>query len=294
MTKILKEGHICSITITYNPDEELIHQIKSLKNQVDQILIIDNGSNNINFLKEIEKKYDLKIIFNNKNLGIAAALNIGAKYAIEKGFEWILTFDQDSIPSEDMVKNMLISYHSLTEAEKEKVMGIFPEYVNRVFMNEEKIEHEDGYEYTLTGMTSGNLLKSCIFSKIGFFDEKLFIDYVDNEFFLRAGLYGYKFIICKSAILLHNLGNMSKIKFLNSNIICTNHSYTRRYYITRNRLYVYKKFIRYYPDYVLKDFKSLLKEIIKVLLFEKQKKLKVKMVILGIIDFLRGKFGKVY
>ena len=36
-----------------------------------------------------------EIILNKENLGIATALNIGVRKALENGYEWILTMDQD-------------------------------------------------------------------------------------------------------------------------------------------------------------------------------------------------------
>lgn len=293
MNKV-KHDLICSVTVTYNPDNALIEQLEILKDCVDQMLIVDNGSLNISYIEDIKMKYkpcNLEVISNKKNLGIAAALNIGAKYALENGFRWILTMDQDSIPTKDMIKKMVDLYYSLSEKEREIIMGIFPKYIEKTFYNEKDFQIENGWEYVITGITSGNLLKCIAFDKIGYFDEKLFIDYVDNEFFLRAGIKGYKFIECKSAVLLHSLGNQDKRRFFNRQIICTNHSHIRRYYITRNRLYFYKKFFKMYPAFILKDFIALLKETAKIILFEKQKYLKIKMTLKGIIDFIRGKYG---
>ena len=58
------------------------------------------------FLSNTKVKY----IYNNLNLGVAASLNIGAKEAIEQGYTYLLTMDQDSKATPDMINHMLKAY----------------------------------------------------------------------------------------------------------------------------------------------------------------------------------------
>ena len=48
-----------------------------------------------------------KFVFNSENLGIAKALNQGIEIAIKEKFEWVITMDNDSIATENMIDNML-------------------------------------------------------------------------------------------------------------------------------------------------------------------------------------------
>ena len=70
--------------------------------------MVDNSDNIDNALKEkINHFKKVEYIQNKANIGIAAALNIGAKKAIEDGFEYLLTMDQDSEAPDSMVSTLL-------------------------------------------------------------------------------------------------------------------------------------------------------------------------------------------
>lgn len=65
--------------VLYNPDtDRLKENINAIINQCTHIYLIDNGSDNINNISDLLEEYnDLKItvIYNQKNMGIASALN---------------------------------------------------------------------------------------------------------------------------------------------------------------------------------------------------------------------------
>jgi|DewCreStandDraft_4_1066084.scaffolds.fasta_scaffold03763_13 rhamnosyltransferase len=283
---------ICSITVTFNPHNKLINQIKSLKKQVESIIIVDNGTKNNSILNYLRKKYRIKIILNNENVGLAQALNIGIKFAIKKGYKWILTMDQDSIPDNDMVNKMTDSYNKTVSFAKQNIAGIFPFHIEEKYYNKKSIKKINKNKYIVNfGITSGSLLKTQVFKKIGFFKEEFFIDYIDYEFCMRAGVNGYKFLQVNSAILLHSLGDTKEITFFNKKISFSNHSPLRRYYITRNRFYTYRYYWKYFPGFVKRDLQNFIKEFIKIILFEKQKIEKIFMIILGFFHFIINKSG---
>ncbi len=81
---------------------------------------------------------------------------------------------------------------------------------------------------------------------------------------------------------------MSDKKILGKKIVYTNHNYLRRYYITRNRLYTIKKYFFIDINFTISKLNALLIDWIKIILFENDKKLKSKMIILGIYHFIIG------
>lgn len=288
--------NICCIIVTYNIGKNLGACFFSIKDQVNKVIIVDNNSNNetkeyINFLKE---NYEIEAIFNNENLGIATALNQGVEYALEEGYNWILTMDNDSEATPRMINSMLNVYENLSNSEKELVVGIFPKYLEKGladFSGVESDEKLNEYKYLISDITSGNLLKADVFEKVGFFDEKLFIDYVDHEFCYRINSLGLKLIKVENAKLLHSLGNTRKKKILFKEVIYTNHSPLRKYYMTRNRFYTWRKF----PDLMeinKIDKVNFIKENLKILLLEKNKLKKFRMILKGYIDYKNNKFGR--
>ena len=82
------------IVIWFNPKETDIQNIKTYSSHFQKVFIVDNSdTNNSTFASNISNAV---YIPNNSNLGIAAALNTGCKKALENGFTWVMTMDQDS------------------------------------------------------------------------------------------------------------------------------------------------------------------------------------------------------
>ncbi|SHI12092.1 rhamnosyltransferase [Clostridium collagenovorans DSM 3089] len=283
---------IYAVIVTYNPDDELISSIKALKDQVNDIIIVDNGSDNISFLNSLKESYKIKILFNSSNLGIAKALNQGVKYSLSQGADWILTLDQDSICTNNMIETMLNSYYALSIKDQERIALIAPKYIEKKYIDSYNIiKSESIYEFLV--ITSGNLIKKSTFSNIGFFKEDLFIDFVDHEFCLRINTKGYKILLVCNAILLHSLGDSKKLTFLSKALTITNHSYIRRYYITRNRFYLWKEYKTLFPNWVKEDKHRFINELIKILIFEDNKFNKLKMIKKGIKDYSNNVVGKI-
>ena len=286
---------IACVVVTYNPDNSLIEGINLLSDQVDKILIVDNGSkeSGIKLIKEIKKCNEDKIeaVFNGENLGIAAALNIGAKYAIEHKYQWLLTMDQDSRPAKDMVEKMIKTYEDMPLEKRDEVMSIFPNFFDQSVQNEEEHSNEP-YEYVDAEITSGNLVNTKVFDKIGFFDEGLFIDMVDTDFCMRLYRENIKMIKVYDAVLFHSLGEGKRVKTIFGGFNTSNHSALRRYYMTRNRFYTWEKY-KDLNSFTLNRDKGLFKkEFVKIILGENDKLNKVKMVFRGYMDYKRGITGK--
>ncbi len=288
---------VCTIIVTYNIAEDIFKCLDAIKTQVDEVVIVDNGSNSktLEVLDSI-KDSNVKVINNKVNLGIAAALNIGVEYAIEKGYPWVITLDHDSEAEKNMVANMFEIYNSIPESERENVVSIFPTYVEKGYINGNDISKANytqskEFVYINEEITSGNLVKTSVFTAVGKFEEKLFIDYVDHDFCLRLIEHGYKLIQCKNAILFHSLGVSKERYILGKRIEYTNHSPLRRYYITRNRFYVWSKYNNVDKEYIDTDKACFRNETIKIILFEANKIQKIRMIIKGARDFRRNTFG---
>ena len=288
---------VAAVIITYNVENNFKNRINRLKGKVDEIIIVDNGSKpeTISMLKELEKK--ITIIYLEKNKGIAYALNKGIKYSIEKGYDWVLTLDHDSIVTDDMIENLLKCYENFDKDLKEKVAMLVPVHVeekeyqnNSVISNEEKLSKP--YIEVLTEITSGALTKAKIYKDVGLYDEKLFIDLVDHDYCLSLNRKGFKIIQVNSAVLIHNLGESVKKNVLGLKMIPTNHSPLRRYYMSRNRHYIWDKYKEDFPGWVLTDKRRFITENLKIILFEDKKIEKFKYIKKGIKDYKNNIFGE--
>ena len=282
--------NIAAVIITYNTENEFSKNVLSLKKHVGEVIVVDNGSNKETLSMLRGLKEEITLIELNENKGIAYALNRGIEYAVNNDFQWVLTLDHDSTVSDSMISNMLSVYNSIDESEKEKIVMLTPKHVEEKQMDVVSKSQENKWEYVLTEITSGALTKAD-FYKNELYDEKLFIDLVDHDYCLRINSMGYKIIRVNSAILIHNLGESIQKKILGITITPTNHSALRRYYMSRNRKYIWNKYRGTFKEWVIKDKIRSLNEIVKIIAFEDEKLNKLKMIKLGLNDYKDKKWG---
>ena len=86
------------VVVLYNPNKNIIDNIKTYINEVETLYVIDNSSEKDNSLINEIKQLSQKCLYidNFSNKGIAYALNMGVKLAIKESSDWLLTMDQDS------------------------------------------------------------------------------------------------------------------------------------------------------------------------------------------------------
>lgn len=283
----------CATFITYNPDSNLIANISSISGQVSEIVIVDNASNidSQAILREISNDKKVTIIFNDSNNGIACALNQAVKYAITHSYRWLLTFDQDSLAPPDYLDNLLLTYHSAEN--KNSIAIVAPTYTTSFgtvsFSNQRSRDtNHEIYSEIKTTMTSGNLIDTRIFSKVGLFNEEFFIDFVDHEYCLRLAKSGLRIIESHKAVLSHTLGTCISNNILGLEIATTNHSPIRRYYKYRNMITIIKIYLFDSGPIFFQILRVFLSEPFKILMFERDKYCKIKSILRGIYHGLKG------
>lgn len=270
--------------VCYNPDiSKLQRNVESIYRQVDCVLIIDNGSQNASLFQQSLKDYPgIIYIRHPQNMGIAYALNKALDYCRGK-CQWLITLDQDSCAAPDMVE-ILMQFR-----ESDKVAIISPRIVDINFKSKCELEYSSSH-LVISAITSGCLNKVDALEKCGGFKEELFIDYVDHEICLRLNSYGYNILQATNAILYQEVGKITTHNIMGINIATTNHLPFRRYFLFRNKIYVQKMFFIKYPIWCIEDLWESVKTIIRVVLFEQNKKKNLRCIIRGIIDGLRSNF----
>lgn len=273
---------ICCCVVLYNPSSSFFLNLDSYLPKMN-IILVDNSTKRNDHL--FVKRSYLEYIYNEKNLGIAMALNIAAEIAISKGYNFLLIFDQDSFPHDKFIEK----YEGFLNDKYNQKIGILtPHFLYKNYRS--KIAKKN--HTVKSAMTSGSLLNLNAYKATGPFLNKLFIDYVDFEYCLRLLKRGFEIWKVKDAFLYHNLGEIETRKFLFKDITVTNHSPLRYYYRTRNRFYLAKKYFFFFPLIILRDQIIFLNELVKILLYEDFKKDKVKMIFKGVIDFMKNKYGE--
>ena len=281
---------VCAVLVSYNPGAPLVENVAALSPQVARLVIVDNGSGDEAkaHLDEARRAHGCEVISNACNLGIAAALNIGIRYAESQGCDWVALFDQDSSVVGAFIAPMLRAYEEYESPAKVAIVA--PRYLDRASLMPMLPMIARSGE-TLTSMTSGSMIPIGIFRNCGFFDESLFMDYVDHEFCLRVRSMGFVILQAEKGILLHSLGAMTIYRVLGKKIVTTNHRAARRYYITRNRIWLYRKYLLRDFAWTLRDAKGLVMETAKILVLEKDRFSKLRNCLFGIRDAFGGAMG---
>lgn len=152
-----------------------------------------------------------------------------------------------------------------------------------------KVSNEiNEYSEGISTMTSGNLLNLKIWQTMGGFIADLFIDIVDVDYYCRAVLNRFRVITINPLYMQHQLGDMKKYRVLGKSIAVNNH--IRKYYQIRNWLYVYFKYKNVIPE--VEIVRNFLLSLFIVLLFEANRLKKLYYMLLGIVDYIRGRYGK--
>lgn len=286
---------ICGVIVTHYPSSTLETNILSLLDQASFVVVVDNGTvgDGKKYLYLIEKISGVHVIYNDTNLGIAAGLNIGVIWARDTGFEWVVTLDQDSRVTHNMFALMLEAYDEFPD--KQKVALIAPRYHDETrdeFITFASKKHRSSqYARITTTMTSGNLIKTQMFSLVGFYEERLFIDLVDTEFCLRCGNLGFVILEAQTTWLEHNLGYPSQHRFLWKEVAVGNYSSVRRYYMTRNRMWLYRRYFWRNTSWVFIDAYRAVREFLGIIVFEKDRVSKILAILRGGYHGVVGKLG---
>ena len=274
---------IAGIVTLYNPTDKDISNIDTYINDIDKLYIIDNTEGKSNESR-IPKNSKIQYIFNNENVGVATALNIGAKKAIEEKYKWLLTMDQDTTFKPGVIEKMkeVILTHDVS-----KVGIVTPWHHTKLIDKKPDTEFDNPNDV----MTSGNLLNLDIYQKIGGFKDWLFIDGIDIEYCLNLHSHGYDILRINSIEIDHNLGDLFYKNIRGRLFLCTNHAAFRRYYIMRNYHYIFDMYKDYNPAYCC-SLISQKHNMIGVLLFEKDKYRKIRDYIRGLKAYKKGIKGK--
>jgi len=286
---------VLAVVVTYQPDETLIQHLRALREQVGSVVVVDNGSTNVNAIKLAASLLGCRLIKNESNLGIASALNQGAAIAMAEGFAWLATFDQDSQVTPGMVSGLLALHSEHPMKDDVGVMVAFHrdrETGGNYDDPRDVITEYDEWMLLRTTITSGSLVSAAALRAVGPFDDALFIDYVDHDFYMRCRQRGFLIVGAKHHVLVHSVGRTTLHRLLGKRVICSNHSALRRYYITRNQLEIYRRFATFEPAWCARGTWRLLIGSGILLIFEIDRINKMRAMLKGTWHFITRRFGR--
>ncbi len=292
---------VAAVVVTYNPEAEVLNALlKAIEQQVAYIIVVDNGSKEQaieNIRQAIPENGQL--IEKGYNSGISGAINTGVIAAENFNATHIVLFDQDSIPGLDMVEKLLLAMNDKRE-EGANVAAVGPKYsdikgdhvspfVKLVGWRLQRVDCGDDEIVAVDHLiSSGCLISMEALYEVGGMEQKLFIDYVDIEWSLRAINRGYSLFGVGAARMQHDLGD-ELVSVLGRTIPL--HSSLRYYYLIRNGVWVLLQ------PWVSQDWKKmdlirLCKIYVVFSLFAGTKFDNWKMMSKGILHAIKGRMGK--
>jgi rhamnosyltransferase len=312
---------VLAIIVCHNPQiDALAVALRAVVKQVAATLVVDNASVNVAEIEHLlgvlnieQPSFSASLLKQTNNLGLGAAHNLGFQFARTHGFNHCLILDQDSVPMDDMVANLLLAAKSKLAGKAVKLSAVGATYLNadngtesffikfgalkfrRQYCAERDSDSCIEADFLIS---SGSLIALSAIDDIGLMDEGLFIDHVDTEWFLRAKSKGYQaFGVC-GAVMQHGLGEQTHQVSLPTargrgrqrNV--PQHKPFRYYYIFRNSIVLYK---RNYASGLWKwnDSQRLLLIAVMFGVFKKPRWKNLKMMYKGVVDGIKGVSGPV-
>lgn len=181
-----------------------------------EIIVVDNNSTD-GTIEYLKKQDDLRVIYNNKNLGFPKGCNQGIEIA--KG-DSILLLNNDTIVTPNWLNNLDSALYS---SEDIGVVGAITnscsngQAINVIYQDiDELIEFANlvnsnyttaKYEFKQYLVGFCYLVKKTVIDKVGGLDERFTPgNFEDNDLSLRILVQGYKLLLCKN-VFIHHFGS---------------------------------------------------------------------------------------
>ena len=288
----------CAIIVTYNPDITALLELSAQLKKETDFIIVDNGTKEISSIVESITIYEKckTVIFLDQNEGLAKALNIGITWALERNYDFVFLFDQDSSLCDLFVKRMIDAFFDASEKTLSNIAAIGPRIINPqtmrqtsfklfskfIFRSDRKLASSSSHYTADFLITSGTLLYLHTLASIGAMKESYFIDNIDLEWCFRAKSKGYELIGTDEAVLYHAIGERSSNPLVRAGIMAQ-HNPQRSYFSSRNRVHLYS--VDYSPvGWVIRDICRFIVKTTWLLLTSRERKDYFKNILSGIKD----------
>ena len=301
-----KPYSIASVTVAYNGASVLRQHLASLRGQsraLDEIVVVDNASTDETLHLLASEYPQVTVLHQPTNGGVGGGLAAGLAYAaLEKQYDWVWIFDQDSVPSPDALERLLCGLQHLHEA-KDRTAILAPVCVHpETGMSYPALSWRSARFVTVPASTaqpvtfvdmvisSGSLMRREAVEEAGLPRRDFFIDFVDYENCLRLRRHGFQIAVVNDSTLEHAIGTPTTFNILGRDISWADHAPWREYYMARNEVFT---IWQYHPRLATKAFVfyRLVQHALGVLLFGKRRLECLRMMGRGVLDGRAGRLG---
>lgn len=208
---------IFSVIVTYNGRKWYDKCIGSLLESSIPVtpIVVDNASSD-GAVDYIKSKFPTAVVIpSEENLGFAKANNIGIRYAIDHGADYVFLLNQDAWVEKDTVEKLVGSFEkhenigiacpinlnaAKTAMDFQSTSDIPGEYISDLYMNKVKDVYDVGFYCAASWMISVDCIR-----KVGGFDTSLFKHYgEDNNYCQRVKYHGMRIVVNTQCTMCHD------------------------------------------------------------------------------------------
>lgn len=287
-----------AVVTVFNPPASLLTNCEALLRECSGVVVVDDGTKQPDDSSfDALRALGCSVVRLERNMGIAAALNAGVKHAksLYPELDFVLTMDQDSLIQSGYVQ-ALEKAAAIAQSSGLMVGMVAPAEVSGLPKRARTLP--SGVTVGDEPVQSGLLIPSASLETVGPFNESLFIDGVDSEFYLRAKTAGLVCVIAKDAGLNHSLGQLVparigplSLKWRGQPLLIRTAASWRYYYIVRNRIFLVRQYLPTQPYWALRGVVLDLRHLFLVSVLAEDRRARLSAAFRGAKDGFRGRLG---
>ena len=259
----------------------------------------------------------MSLLENKKNLGYAGGNNVGIRYALEHGADYVFILNNDTTVESDLLTKLVataegdpkvgivgpaikegdgrVAYYGKISWLKSELSHSYQSYPQAILVG---LKHRQetsplharsnladfvlgSREYVIG---AAMLIKREVLEKIDGFDEVYFLYFEDADLCLRAQMAGYKLKITPKTTIYHQVSSTTST--LGKPLILRYHMRNALIFNSLNAPWLIKLALIFWSGYIL------LKNFVKVFLFP-AKVPAGEAIIDGVLDFYKNRYGKI-
>lgn len=210
---------VACVVLNWNRWADTIECLNALKQCIYRqlsLIIVDNGSTDDSVGRIQRAHPDVLMLESGKNLGFAGGNNIGIRYALAHGADYIWLLNNDTKPAQDALSELVAK--ALADERLGAVASICY-YADAPYMVQAwagsrvnlwigygrlcKEPHEDDWLHSLNGTSM--LISRAALEDVGLLDEGFFLYWEDTEFSLRLRKKGWRIAAAPGSHVLHKV-----------------------------------------------------------------------------------------
>jgi rhamnosyltransferase len=282
-------GPIAAVVTAYHPDERLAQVVESALASCALVIVADNTPADSPSAAEKLDHPNVKILRSGRNLGLAAALNLGLR-EVPPDAAAVLFLDQDSLLPPDLVAGLARHLEDPTVG----VVGPAPMDAEKGGQYETlSVLHGDVSDrYSV--ITSGMLVRRSSFAAVPGFREDFFVDCVDIDFCLRLRRAGVRIVRDKKLALPHSIGDGRDHRLVFVPVRVLHYAAWRHYWVARNGMVLTREHGRALPGFALINALFMARWLAATAVFEPMRRTHVPAILRGLRDGLTGRTDLTY